>query len=319
MSWEWYRRERTQRRPANGIRAQTQSGQFGKTWWAAKWLAALERLVDTARLSRGKSYARSGQVLNIDIQPGRVGSRVQGSRRTPYTIQITIKPLSPQEWERVADAMAAQALFAAKLLAGEMPQDIEDAFAAARVALFPAARGDLETECSCPDWANPCKHVAAVYYLLGEQFDADPFLLFRLRGKGKEELIAMLRARRSALAAQEAPPPAAPELPTEATREEEAVPLQECLDTFWQAGEDLGDMPLAIEAPVVDAVPVKRLGTPGFWRGKVDVTELFAIAYRAVTGASLEAALATAERLQEDSGQGRKRKAEGGGSIGTRA
>ncbi len=304
MSWGWYRREPTQRRPANGIRAQTQSGQFGKTWWAAKWLAALERLVDSARLSRGKSYARSGQVLNIDIQPGQVSSRVQGSRATPYRISIKIKPLSAQEWERVADAMAAQAIFAAKLLAGEMPQDIEEAFATAKVSLFPAARGDLETQCSCPDWANPCKHVAAVYYLLGEQFDADPFLLFRLRGKGKDEIIAMLRARRSALAGPEAPPPAPAETPAEAALAEEVVPLEECLDTFWQAGEDLGDIAVAIEGPVVDAVPVKRLGAPGFWRGKADFSDLFAIAYRAVTTASMEAALASAERKGEDSTMG---------------
>ena len=177
------------RKPADGIKAQ--SKKFGQTWWASKWLAALERLMDSGRLSRGRSYARSGQVLNLDIKPGRVDAQVQGSAPRPYKVQIEIKPLSEKEWNRVADAMAEQAIFAAKLLAGEMPQNIEEAFAAAKVNLFPTSSGDLDTDCSCPDWSNPCKHIAAVYYLLGEQFDGDPFLLFRLRGKSKDEIMSL--------------------------------------------------------------------------------------------------------------------------------
>jgi len=290
--WGWYPKPKP-RRPANGIRAQTQRGQFGKTWWAGQWLAALEQLVDAGRLSRGRSYARSGQVLNIDIQPGRVDSRVQGSRVKPYQVHIEIKPLSDREWERVADAMAKQALFAAKLLAGEMPQNIEEAFAAAQVNLFPASRGDLQTECSCPDWANPCKHVAAVYYLLGEQFDVDPFLLFRLRGKSKEEIVAMLRARRSApeAEARAAAPPrhkrGRPGVPAEPV-----IPLEECLERFWDLGESLEDLRVTIQAPAMDAAPVKRLGTPGFWRNtKVDFMSVFTSAYRVITEASLNVAL----------------------------
>lgn len=94
-----------------------------------------------------------------------------------------------------------EAIYAAKLLTGEMPADIEDVFAAAGVSLFPDNSKDLETSCSCPDWANPCKHVAAVYYLLGERFDADPFLIFAVRGRSKEQIIDVLRARRSSGAA----------------------------------------------------------------------------------------------------------------------
>src|SRR5512140_1256637 len=113
MGW-WYDYSKPKpRKPADGIKAQ--SKKFGKTWWAGKWLAALERLMDSGRLSRGRSYARSGQVLNLDIKPGRVNSRVQGSRPSPYKVQIDIQPLSDKEWERVADAMAEQAIFAAKL------------------------------------------------------------------------------------------------------------------------------------------------------------------------------------------------------------
>src|SRR5262245_24450409 len=186
--------------------------------------------MDSGRLSRGRSYARSGQVLNLDIQPGRVNSRVQGSRAAPYRVQIEVAPLDDRAWDAVADAMASQAIFAAKLLAGEMPQDIEEAFAAAKVSLFPDKRGDLSTDCSCPDWANPCKHVAAVYYLLGERFDADPFLIFELRGRSKDQIIAMLRARRAACEVSTADQPtAAPPL------EEQAPPLDADLAHFWES------------------------------------------------------------------------------------
>lgn len=293
MSWGWYP-EPKRRRPANGIKAQTQRGQFGKTWWASRWIAALERLVDAGRLSRGKSYARSGQVLNLDIQPGRVDARVQGSRPSPYKVRIKIKPLSEEEWERVADAMAEQALFAAKLLAGEMPQNIEEAFAAAKVNLFPISEDDLTTDCSCPDWANPCKHIAAVYYLLGEQFDVDPFLLFRLRGKSKDEMMTMLRARRTA--AEPVPEPEAEEKRPQHAPVETVIPLEECLDHFWSASDSLADVQVRIEAPAVDAIPIKRLGAPGFWReSRVDFLDLFARAYRDLTGAALKVAMGSEE------------------------
>jgi uncharacterized Zn finger protein len=285
MGWGWYSYPKPKpRRPAEGIKAQ--SKKFGQTWWSGKWLAALERLVDPARLSRGRSYARSGQVLNIDIQPGRVESRVQGSRPQPYRVKIEIKPLSEKDWNRVADEMAQQAIFAAKLLAGEMPQNIEEAFAAAKVSLFPASGGDLKTACSCPDWSNPCKHIAAVYYLLGEQFDGDPFLLFRLRGKTKDEIMFMLRTRRAQVAlAEEEYAAAAAEPPAP---EEPSVPLETDLDRFWHGHAELSDFRVTIAAPPIDAVPIKRLGSPQFWHGKQDFLALLTGAYQAIAQAALK-------------------------------
>ncbi len=291
--WDWYPKSQP-RRPANGIKAQS-GRQFGKTWWASRWLAALERLIDAGRLSRGRSYARSGQVLNLDIQAGRVDSKVQGSRPSPYKVTIEIKPLSEKEWGKVAVAMAEQAIFAAKLLAGEMPQNIEEAFAAAKVNLFPASKGDLGTECSCPDWSNPCKHIAAVYLLLGEQFDADPFLLFRLRGKSKPEIMALLRARRTAAAVENQPAQTVSEQAP--SLGEPAVPLEKSLDRFWDSEDTLDDFRLRIESAAVDAVPVKRLGAPGFARNaKMDLLSAFAHAYRAIGAASQETALGTGEK-----------------------
>jgi uncharacterized Zn finger protein len=288
--WDWYPRPKP-RRAANGIKAQ--SKQFGKTWWASKWLAALDKLVDPARLQRGRSYARSGQVLNIDIQSGRVEARVQGSRPQPYKVWIKVKALSEKEWDKVADAMAAQAIFAAKLLAGQMPQNIEEAFTAARVSLFPTSEADLETDCSCPDWANPCKHIAAVYYLLGEQFDADPFLIFRLRGMNKAEITSLLRLRRATSETE----PGAPSAPktrgkTKTRRQAPAKePLEKSMDQFWDGAESLDDFRVTIQAAEVNAAPVKRLGAPGFWHGKDDFTTLLSRAYEAVTEASVVIAL----------------------------
>ena len=283
MGWDWYSDSKP-RKPANGIKAQGKK--FGQTWWSGQWLAALERLVDPARLSRGRSYARSGQVLNLDIQPGRIESRVQGSAPRPYKVKIEIKPLTEKEWQRVADAMSQQAIFAAKLLAGEMPQNIEEAFAAAKVTLFPASRGDLRTQCSCPDHSNPCKHIAAVYYLLGEQFDSDPFLLFQLRGKTKDEIVSMLRTRRaqSALVEEEAI-----EVKAEPPKPEEPIePLEADPDRFWHGPSELIDFRVTIAASPIDAAPIKRLGAPKFWHGKQDFVALLTGAYQAIAQAALK-------------------------------
>jgi uncharacterized Zn finger protein len=243
-------------------------------------------LVDPNRLGRGRSYARSGQVLNLDIHAGRIESKVQGSAPRPYKVKIEIKPLSEKDWQRVADAMSQQAIFAAKLLAGEMPQNIEEAFAAAKVTLFPASRGDLKTQCSCPDYSNPCKHVAAVYYLLGEQFDSDPFLLFRLRGKTKDEIMTLLRARRTQSALVEAEATAVEAEPSKI--EEPIEPLEDDPDRFWHGTAELIDFRVTIAAPPIDAVPIKRLGSPKFWHGKQDFVALLTGAYQAIAQAALK-------------------------------
>jgi uncharacterized Zn finger protein len=305
MGWGWgWRPRQPKRKPANGIKARTQGHQkFGQTWWAGKWLAALERLVDPARLGRGRSYARGGQVLSLDIRAGRVASKVQGSMANPYKVRIEIEPLDDKAWDRVITALAARAAFAARLLAGEMPPDIEEAFAAAGASLFPARRGDLDTDCTCPDYANPCKHVSAVYYLLSEQFDVDPFLLFQLRGRTRDQVTAALRARRTAAdpgaaAAGPAahPPEAAPET---------APPLAEQLAAFWSPGgvlppegavppealDSLPSIPILPAPPEALAAPVRRLGEPPFWRGKPPFGQRAGSAYAAIARAALALAL----------------------------
>src|SRR5262249_14354455 len=157
-----------------------------------RWIGVLEGFQIGARLARGRSYARSGQVLSIATEEGRVTAKVQGSRPRPYDVTIQVKTISVQDWEKVLQALRVQAIFAAKLLAGEMPRDIEPVFKDVGLTLFPARLDDLKTSCSCPDWSNPCKHIAATYYLLGEEFDRDPFLILALRGMSREALMTRL-------------------------------------------------------------------------------------------------------------------------------
>ncbi len=269
-----------------GIKTKSEHGAIGSTWWSKRWVSVLESFNMGARLTRGRSYARQGQVLSIDVQPGLVKARVQGSRPRPYNVEIHLKPLSDQDWDKVTDAMADQAIFAAKLLAGEMPTNIEEAFSAVQLSLFPTAARELETDCSCPDWANPCKHIAAVYYLLAERFDEDPFLIFKLRGRTKEQIIEILRQKRVAsLPAESASP--SPDADDSAAAEN-ALSLEEYLDTFWQAGEALDSFTVNPTASRVDKAILKRLGDAPFTIAGQNISSLLAKAYDTVDTASQE-------------------------------
>jgi uncharacterized Zn finger protein len=235
-----------------------------------------------ARLHRGRRYARRGQVLDVAIEAGRVRARVQGSRPDPYDVTIGVKRLSATDWKRVAAVFAREMRYAAKLLAGQMPEDVEAAFQAARLSLFPARQKDLETECSCPDWSNPCKHIAAVYYLLGEEFDRDPFLVFKLRGMTREELVRLLgttaRPARARAAAPEEPKPAAaaPE------------PLREDVEGFWRGAERPADPLLDAQAPPAAAALLRRLGPLPFWRGALPLTEALEPVYARASSRGLD-------------------------------
>ena len=262
------------RRVSGGIKAQSQRGAFASRWWAQRWIAVLESFHIGARLNRGRSYARQGQVLDIQIAPGEVKAKVQGSRPRPYQVSIKLKPLSAADWRKLTEAMAEEARFGAKLLAGEMPADIEEVFKAEGLSLFPKTHGDLKTECSCPDYSNPCKHIAAVYYLLGEAFDRDPFLMFRLRGMEREALLAQLG---EAVGDDEGWSLAEPE------------PLPEDPATFW-AMQPLPEMlagPLL--APAQSAALLQRLGPFPFWRGEVSPLEALAPIYAAMATGALAA------------------------------
>ncbi|GIG07051.1 Lsr2 family DNA-binding protein [Catellatospora coxensis] len=184
------------RLPADGIRARSRRGDIATTWWSRRFLKAIESPETASRLSRGKSYARSGQVLAMTIAPGEVAAQVQGSRREPYTVTVATAPFTPADWRRAVGALAERAGYTAELLDGRMPEDVEQVLEPLGLALFPAMR-QLDLECSCPDWGNPCKHAAAVCYLLAELFDEDPFVILHWRGMPRAELLDALRAHRA--------------------------------------------------------------------------------------------------------------------------
>ncbi len=195
MSPPFPRSGKKQPPPERGIKVAS----MGATWWGTRWIEALERISQDyqKRMARGRTYARTGRVHDLVLTAGRVQAQVTGSSRTPYRIDIRLAVIGDAGWRSAIAAMSERAAFAAALLAGEMPPAIDQAFASGR-ALFPAAGDDLSTDCSCPDWANPCKHVAATHYVLGEALDRDPFLLFELRGRTRDQVLAALRALRGA-------------------------------------------------------------------------------------------------------------------------
>ena len=175
--------------PADGIAA----GRFGDTWWGREWIASLERLGRTwsNRLPRGRSYARQGRVVDLAVGAGVVTAGVVGTRKRPYRVEIALPALDADGWRRGLERLADDTLLVIRLLDRELPDEVGERLRAAGVELFPR-RGELSTECSCPDWANPCKHIAAVHYLFAAALDNDPFLLFRLRGLDRDDLIASL-------------------------------------------------------------------------------------------------------------------------------
>lgn len=274
-----------------GIKARSQRGAFSKNWWAKSWIEAMERLVDPGRLQRGRSYARSGQVLSLQETKHGVEATVQGSRPQPYKVNIQVTPLSNEQWERVIDALAEQALFTAQLLAGEMPPNIEEAFHMAEVSLFPDQAGDLFTSCSCPDWANPCKHVAATHYILGERFDDDPFLLFRMRGRSQGQILQGLRQRRAGDAD-------AGESEQTLSTGQPLPPLEELVDTFWETPEPLDEFPLTIRPPAMDMPLLKRLGEPAFLGGE-SLQAILKPVYDIFTRSALRAAYSEEEPMEK--------------------
>jgi len=279
----WYPRfpRSAPREAKGGIKAQSRRGGFGESWWAKRWIEVLESFDIGARLGRGRAYARRGQVLNITIGKGLVTGQVQGSRSQPYRVSIEVKTIPKSGWTKLAQAIGGQAIFAAQLLAGRMPENIEAVFQQADLSLFPQRLKDLETECSCPDWSNPCKHIAAVYFLLGEEFDRDPFLIFTLRGLTREELLARLprSGGRPAAKKQTAAPGREPGSPKLISTDPSA---------FWIGGRLPEDLLGEVAAQSGDAALPKRLGSFPLWRGERRFLEVMEEIYREAASFALD-------------------------------
>jgi uncharacterized Zn finger protein len=179
----------------DGIASSKQRGKMADSWWSQRFTEVLESYGLGTRMQRGRRYARQGQVLSLEVRPPSLVAQVQGSRRTPYLVTISLPQPTDAQWHSIDAAIAAKVGFVARLLAGELPHDLEEVFGAAGVELFPASWPALSSECSCPDWENPCKHIAAVLYLFADQLDADPWLLLAWRGRTREQILEALRGR----------------------------------------------------------------------------------------------------------------------------
>ncbi len=256
-----------------------ESSKIGATWWSQKWILILESFGWSNRLERGRRYARNGQVMNFTITPSVITAEVQGTESKPYKVTIKVNPFSDKQWKTIMEELNAQALYAAKLISGEMPKDIEDVFSNAKVSLFPVSKKDLHTSCSCPDSANPCKHIAAVYYVLGEEFDRDPFMIFHLRGRSRSQVLEDLRDLRREVSTKKEKPESpkrkqkSVHLKKETSSEDhesctisETYNLEGSIENFWDIGERFHTFSISIQPPHVPIALLRRLGPPAFWR-----------------------------------------------------
>lgn len=237
--------------------------QASREWWSQRWLDLLDSYRFKKRLERARNYSRQGNVLSIEFKGAKVLARVQGSEVEPYKVSLFLDAFSDEEWGYVIETMSQKSIFAAKLLAGEMPQNIEDVFTSNGLSLFPFTLGDVHSKCSCPDKAVPCKHIGAVYYQLGDRFSEDPFVLFQLRGRTREKIISDLRNLRSSkllekLAYQS----------EETTSKQEKAEVKKSIsehqyslksDNFWQYNEPL-ESSLVVISPSVGETVLDVLG-----------------------------------------------------------
>lgn len=250
-------------------------------WWARRWNGVLDSYGWENRLARGKSYARSGRVTALDISSGAVAAKVKGSRPRPYSVKIGFDKLTGRDWDAVLKVMSERASYTALLLAGEMPKNIEDAFKEASVPLFPG-EDEISMRCSCPDWALPCKHIAAVFYILGDMFDQDPFLLFHLRGRSKELIMKGLRELRVDMAGPssgDAPP-----------GPESIIPPEKCIEKYWTSGEGLTSFKVNMAPPKINGSLLKTHGPPAFINDKKAFSRLMEECYEEVSRKAMEVA-----------------------------
>jgi uncharacterized Zn finger protein len=236
-------------------------------WWVQRWLELLDSYRFKKRLERARIYAREGNVLSIDFEGAKVLAKVQGSEPEPYQVSLSLEPFSDEDWSYIIATLSQKAIFSAQLLAGEMPANIERVFTDNGLLLFPFNLSDIRSRCSCPDKANPCKHIGAVYYQLGDRFSEEPFVLFQLRGRTKEQILEAVRQLRSQEAAEgedvnKARAHATVETDTAIAKPAKNFPQPQNADIeqFWQYDEPLDASLVAIAPPADSKTLLSLLG-----------------------------------------------------------
>ncbi len=251
---------------------------FSRTWWGQRFIAALEAFTDEARLGRGRSYAHNGRILDYTIANGTVTAKVRGSinpyfgvyEEPLYKTTITIKAISPANWNKIIQQITTRADLVTKLLLNEMPDTIEQVFAKLDLHLLPHSQKDFLTKCSCPDSSNPCKHIAGVYYLLASSLDQDPFVMFELRGLSREALHSELaHSPLGQILASGLTPtdPVIEPVTSYYTRPiRQAVPDVTSHKAFWTGAKRLPALQASVSQANVPALLIKKEGDyPAFW------------------------------------------------------
>ncbi len=281
------------RRVRNGIKLRGSDGPHPRSWLAQQWLELGDQLASAEHQLQGREYARAGQTIAIQIGPGRIDAEIQGRAAQPYTTCLRIPVLDDQQWRRVIDAMADEAVYAAKLLARELPPAVRALFTSLGLELLPPIES-IQVECNCPH-AGPCKHAATLWYLLTDRLDDAPLLIFTLRGLSGDELVERLVQTRAIQSHGQAVAHADPVL---AESQLLVPPLHQCLDSFWRPGPQLGqlrNMPPPQHAP---HALLRRLGQSPLG-GKFPLVGLLASVYDTVSQAAIRLR-DQAERIDEE-------------------
>lgn len=265
-----------------GLAVTSRRGEIGGTWWSKRFLSAMEAAMVGGQLRRGRRYARRGHVVDLDMRPGLVDAHVQGTLETPYRVRLRMPVVADADWDRIVGALAAEAGYAARMLAGELPRELEDVFEAHGASLLPGPYARLTTDCTCPDWDDPCAHVAAVCYLLAESFDRDPFGVLAWRGRDRVAVLGALRRGRAG--APEPPGAAGPGVDGHAAPA--WPPLAGCVADFWVAGPELAALRVRPRAAEIPAAVLRHVPAGLLDVGGRDVAELLAATYAAITSAA---------------------------------
>ena len=275
--------------------------QFSKTWWGKRFIEALEEFTESGRLGRGRSYARNGKIKNYDITNGKITAKVRGSvnpyfgvyKEPLYKTEIELKKISSKDWSKVISYLGSKASWVSKLLINEVPDNIESAFIKLNLHLLPHNSQDFTTHCSCPDWSNPCKHIAGVYYLIASELDQDPFLLFELRGISRSKLQqefgkSPLGQALSAALVEDVREPESVEF-YYTKPQKMALPKLGSVQDFWLGNQPL---PKTVEASIpakISAIVVKKGGDfPPFWHRDNSWIEVMSEFYERVNTKNLE-------------------------------
>lgn len=272
------------RKVRGGVKLTDPAASFEASWAAQRWIRLIEQAQPGDAMRTGLEYANLGQTRALSIEPGAVRATVQGTIISAYRASLVVPVFTHEQSERAVAAMVDQAVFAAKLLAGELPPGVEDIFRPLGLRLFPEA-GEIKPACNCRDPKGPgnwCKHTCCVAYLVADRLSADPFVLFTLRGLPRDELLERLRQRRAAAAGGESGTLVyTPRIP--GVSEYQAEPLEACTERFWEAGPELELVDTPVVPPEVSHPLLRRLGPSPFTSGRFPLVGLLATCYEVIS------------------------------------